>query len=207
MGDKQYGVDSIEDASKKYRKVIDAADLGSSQVPADFFSPGIVDGSGKLVGHIAYNGKVFPGEKWEHGIEPLYNLYAETDLGASEKKEPVHTGMTVAKLRELNALRSKRAQSIDNARSNQLTVENESPRVSLWTRHPGALDVLGVDTPPGIVQPSVPHRLRVKTPKPPAAKPARKPKAMRTVKPAKGWKPVPQHYGGGGVTRRSDRKS
>ena len=60
VGDKTYDVGALRDASDKYRTVIKAANVGASEVLAEFFHPIMKDENGKVIGYIAYNGKVFP---------------------------------------------------------------------------------------------------------------------------------------------------
>jgi hypothetical protein len=67
---RRYPVASLEDASQKFSQVRDASGKGASETP----TPLIVDDAGKVVGYIAYNGRVFPGrpQDWKSGVKPLY---------------------------------------------------------------------------------------------------------------------------------------
>lgn len=68
---KVYPAQSFEQASKAFRAAIETMGVGASQSP----TPEIRDASGKVVGHIAYNGRVFPGPSgsWKSGDVPLYD--------------------------------------------------------------------------------------------------------------------------------------
>ena len=77
IDNKVYGtVRTFEEASKKYSFARDEAQLGSSELP----KAKLVDESGKVVAHVSYNGKVWAGETYKSGQEPLYNpfLYEES---------------------------------------------------------------------------------------------------------------------------------
>ena len=69
-GGQRYPVDSLEDASTRFRQVVQAANIGATETPV----PRITDDAGNLVGYVAYNGKVFAGrpEDWKSGQTPLY---------------------------------------------------------------------------------------------------------------------------------------
>jgi len=82
--DKTYEVDSLRDASDKYRTVIKAATIGASDVPVEFSHPIVNDENGKVIGYIAYNGNVFP-EPSHPGDKSLFN---STDLSGEEWTEP-----------------------------------------------------------------------------------------------------------------------
>jgi hypothetical protein len=73
---KKYEVKSLEQASKLYQSVIKEAGAGVSEIPVRYLEPRIIDQNGKVIGRIAYNGKIFPGETWKSGVEPIYNPYA-----------------------------------------------------------------------------------------------------------------------------------
>ncbi|MDD5540740.1 MAG: hypothetical protein PHG61_08620, partial [Candidatus Marinimicrobia bacterium] len=83
IGDRRYPVKSFAEASEKYRAVIDTLGVGVSKVPAKYMEPKITDAAGKVIGHIAYNGKVFPGRRWKSGDKPIYNPYDETSAQPS----------------------------------------------------------------------------------------------------------------------------
>lgn len=78
VGGQKYPVYSFAEASQKYRGVIEATGVGAREVPLKYSSPLILDQDGNAIGHIAYNGKVFPGrpEDWKPGLRPLYNPYS-----------------------------------------------------------------------------------------------------------------------------------
>ena len=59
--------------------------MGSRDLP----DAKLVDESGKIVARVAYNGSVFPGDKWFPGIKPLY-VPTLNELKASRQPE----GMT-----------------------------------------------------------------------------------------------------------------
>ena len=90
-GRKQYPVDSLEDASLSYRGFIDAANLGSSEVPVEYSAPLVVDADGKTIGYIAYNGNIFAGlpSDWRSGTMRLYDAtgyYPESGAKSKSKK-------------------------------------------------------------------------------------------------------------------------
>ncbi len=75
VGRKRFALETMQKASEAYCKMIDATGVGSSRAPrAD-----IVDASGKIVAHISYNGRVWPGTRqdWQPGIAPLYDNRTE----------------------------------------------------------------------------------------------------------------------------------
>jgi N12 class adenine-specific DNA methylase len=56
-------------------------------------------------------------------------------------------------LKESNNERSTRAQAIDISKANKITVESSDENATeRWRRHPGSMDVLGIDTPPHITK-------------------------------------------------------
>lgn len=77
---------------------------------------------------------------------------------------------TVAKTSLLDAQdeRSNRAKAIDDARLHSKVVSQDSPQVKRWLRHPGSMDVQGVDTPSNRIA-----RITLHTPKLPRAKPVK----------------------------------
>jgi len=70
MGERQYPVKSLAEASDKFARARDTYGEGASKTP----TPIVVDGRGDVVGYIAYNGKVFPGrpQDWQEGVKPLF---------------------------------------------------------------------------------------------------------------------------------------
>lgn len=69
IGTKRYEVGSLKEASEKVRTVTD-------MIPSsEFRSVLVVDGAGKVIGHVAYNGRVFSGrpEDWKPGVKPIYD--------------------------------------------------------------------------------------------------------------------------------------
>lgn len=67
---KRVPVQSWEQLSSALRNTIDATGVGASQTPA----VRVVDHNGKVIAHVSYNGKVWPGDvsEWKSGIKPLY---------------------------------------------------------------------------------------------------------------------------------------
>ncbi len=55
--------------------------------------------------------------------------------------------ISLSRLREIEAERTKRAQAVDSARQNATVVSPSSPRVRGWMKRPGSMDVQGIDTP------------------------------------------------------------
>lgn len=83
VGGKKFEVESLSDASNKYRAVIEALDVGGSEIPREYVTPLIVDTNNKIIGHIAYNGKIFPGKPEEELYKthvPLYNPYQNVEV-------------------------------------------------------------------------------------------------------------------------------
>ncbi|UGY15185.1 hypothetical protein HAP48_0042785 [Bradyrhizobium septentrionale] len=61
-------------ASKAVRAFIEKGDLGAgcgSSLEA-FTGGNIVDGKGKMIAHVSYNGRVWPGTEWKPGLKPLF---------------------------------------------------------------------------------------------------------------------------------------
>lgn len=161
------------------------------------------------------------GFKEEHKLspapqtEPIEKPAPEPEVAKAEVK-PVEkkTGLPYADLRarikniespELDKLtqvqldRNPGSQIMDKARKHSIIVEPGNPRVRRWMRDQGTMDVLGIDTPPGITKAnSFPKVFKVKPPK-----------AKRMPKMRKEGTPhiVPPHptRRGAGVTRRSNR--
>jgi hypothetical protein len=82
VGNKRYPVESLKDASIQYRLVIRG--FGVSEIPAKYADPLIYDQDNRLIGHIAFNGRVFPGTGRESlpggkyfKAEPLYDSWKE----------------------------------------------------------------------------------------------------------------------------------
>lgn len=68
IGRKRYEVTSFEQASAMFCTARDKSGLGASSIKP----PLIVDGDGRTVGHVSYNGRVWPGASWHPGMVPLY---------------------------------------------------------------------------------------------------------------------------------------
>jgi hypothetical protein len=69
---------------------------------------------------------------------------------------PQHAPYGLKELRERNANRRPQAIARDNKAQHQVTVDHTNPVVRKWINHPGSMDVLGVDNPPNITQPTKP---------------------------------------------------
>jgi hypothetical protein len=83
-------VETFREASIKYSAVRNESGIGSRDLP----DAKLVDESGKIVARVAYNGSVFPGDKWFPGIKPLY-VPTLDELKASLKPQPKQPlGMT-----------------------------------------------------------------------------------------------------------------
>ncbi len=66
----KYPVESLKDASEKWESVRDLTGIGASTMPT---SPLVKDGAGKILGYIAYNGRIFAGESGTNTYEVLYD--------------------------------------------------------------------------------------------------------------------------------------
>lgn len=73
LNGRRFPVASYAEASEKFEAMRDTVDEGASATP----TVKITDDSGKVVAHIAYNGRVFPGERWEPGVKALYEPEGE----------------------------------------------------------------------------------------------------------------------------------
>lgn len=71
VGRKRYQVETFKRASEMFCAVRDKAGNGASRTP----SPLIVDDVGGVIGHVSYNGRVWPGtpQGWQAGVQPLYD--------------------------------------------------------------------------------------------------------------------------------------
>ncbi len=65
-------------ASRAFRHTIDQMGLGASQTPPCR----IVDGGGKVVGWISYNGRVWAGEGYCANAVPIFDPYATEEIAA-----------------------------------------------------------------------------------------------------------------------------
>jgi hypothetical protein len=89
LGRQQYEVASLREASERWSAARDAfvteTGYGASQTPTAI----IVDGTGKRIGYISYNGRVMPGrpQTWTPDTQPLYDPYAEL-IRNHEKETP-----------------------------------------------------------------------------------------------------------------------
>ena len=112
-----------------------------------------MDQKGKVVGHIAYNGKVFPGEHWKSGDKPIFNPYH--DKGEQVKATPENKTVTqmptntLTKLESVESERSSRARGIDRAKKHSLVINNTDPKTTKWIKDPGSMDIVGIDAPAG----------------------------------------------------------
>ncbi len=81
MGKQIAPVESLADASKKYVAMIESQGWGASQVPRKYANPVIIDDTGKFIGAISYNGKVWncKSKYWTNDLEPIYNPYHKTN--------------------------------------------------------------------------------------------------------------------------------
>ena len=75
LGGKIYPVESLEDASRRFRAVIETAGSGGAETPTPF----ILDESGKRIGYLSYNGRIWAGrpEEWKPGDVPIYDSRVE----------------------------------------------------------------------------------------------------------------------------------
>lgn len=76
---KKFPVASFEEASNLTRKTIETMDIGASETPQVL----VRDGSGKVVAHVAYNGRVFDGHPrdWKPDTKILHETRSETAKG------------------------------------------------------------------------------------------------------------------------------
>lgn len=86
-------------------------------------------------------------------------------------------------LKDRQTDRTVRAQSADVARTNKIVVMPGSPRVAIWVKDPGRMDVQGIDTP---------HKLKM--PKSKVGRPV-KVKLPKTIKPKRNLKGLLHHRG------------
>ena len=69
VGGNAYHVTSFAQASQMFCIARDKTGEGASNTP----SPLIVDDVGSVIAHIAYNGRVWPGDAWTVDAVPLYD--------------------------------------------------------------------------------------------------------------------------------------
>lgn len=69
VGDHRYQVASFAQASQMFCIARDKSGEGASSVP----SPLIVDDAGEVIGHVSYNGRVWPGSEWTADATPLFD--------------------------------------------------------------------------------------------------------------------------------------
>lgn len=71
VGRMRYEVATLEQASLMFCLARDASGQGASQIE----TPMIVRQDGAVIGHVSYNGRVWPGEpqNWHSGLAPLYD--------------------------------------------------------------------------------------------------------------------------------------
>jgi hypothetical protein len=69
---------------------------------------------------------------------------------------------SLTKLRDINTERKPTSIARDGKAQNKITIESTDPRTETWQKHPGSMDVLGVDTPAGVnkatVQPKITYQ-------------------------------------------------
>lgn len=63
-----YPISSFAQASQMFCIARDKVGTGVSDTP----TPLIVGGDGEVIGHISYNGRVWPGSTWTAAAKPLY---------------------------------------------------------------------------------------------------------------------------------------
>jgi hypothetical protein len=66
---RRYQVASLEQASQMFCTARDQHGEGASKTP----TPLIVDEAGEVIGHVSYNGRVWPGGAYAAGTVPLYD--------------------------------------------------------------------------------------------------------------------------------------
>lgn len=62
-------VASYAEASRVVREEIDATGVGGTEWASH--CAGLIRVDGKVVAHVSYNGKVWPGRKWKPGVAPI----------------------------------------------------------------------------------------------------------------------------------------
>lgn len=73
IGKREIEVVDFKQASYVYSLARDKSGQGASKFP----NGKLTDNKGNVIAHISYNGKVWQGEQWKSGTEPLYNPYAD----------------------------------------------------------------------------------------------------------------------------------
>ncbi len=114
--------------------------------------------------------------EWRHSLEAtkyekesIKEPYSEWHKRESAKLQPKpQTSLAIpaeslTTLRAVNNERKPSSISRDNAAQNKKTIESTDPRVEQWKRHPGSMDVLGVDTPPSVTKITSIPKMRTKT--------------------------------------------
>lgn len=71
IGRRRYSFPTLQAVSEAYSAARDASGEGASTVP----SAKVFDGAGKQIGHISYNGRIWPGATWQPGMTPLFDPY------------------------------------------------------------------------------------------------------------------------------------
>lgn len=71
LGSKTYRFDSLPQASQFFCAARDRSGLGGSKMP----TPRLIDATGKTVGYISYNGRIWPGlpTDWNADKRPIYD--------------------------------------------------------------------------------------------------------------------------------------
>lgn len=69
IGSRRYQVDSFKEASEKFCKARDLAEVGASEVPP----VKIVTAEGDVIARISYNGRVWAPGEWKVDDVPLYD--------------------------------------------------------------------------------------------------------------------------------------
>jgi N12 class adenine-specific DNA methylase len=77
VGDKKYQVDSLADASSKYRDTLknflETTGRSTDEIPHEYRNPLLKDAAGNVIGYIAHNGRIFPGKEYDESIDAIYN--------------------------------------------------------------------------------------------------------------------------------------
>lgn len=94
-----------------------------------------------------------------------------------EKPKPLL--LSAPNINKIESERSKLSQSQDVNKKHSIIITQDSPRIKVWIKNPGSMDVLGVDTPKFVTKISKPHI--PKEPKPKVSRPKIKRKASHPI--------------------------
>lgn len=94
-----------------------------------------------------------------------------------EKPKPLL--LPAPNINRIESERSKLSQSQDVNKKHSIIITQDSPRIKVWVRDPGKMDVLGVDTPKFVTKIPKPHI--PKEPKPKVSRPKIKRKASHSI--------------------------